>query len=92
MQCVHETCTKLGTLVAYASKDPEFPGFHICLRRNNRELLLAIVESEESPFYKEGGLQITVYGDPMEDAPTHNAHIEPGKIIRCFREVFGEGE
>lgn len=92
MQKVHETSTKLGTLVVYESKDPEFPGYHIVLKRNNRELLLAIVESEESPFFKQGGLRLTLFGEPMQDEPTDSVQIDSHRVIKCFQEIFREGE
>ena len=92
MNPVHEVDTQLGKLVVYESKDPEYPGVHILLRRNNHELLLAVVESGESPFHKNPRLQLTIYGDPLKDEPTHVADIEPDSITKCFAEIFGEKE
>ena len=79
--------TILGTLLAHPQGDTDYPGIGISLMRNGKEILLAVVESNESRPSQAPYITLHGYANCDDDEPTTSQDITAEALDHYFAAV-----
>lgn len=74
--------TKLGSLYAAPTGEPEYPGIQIFLARNGKSVMIAWVEVDQN--YTPPELKVHAYDNCTEDEPTYDCCISAEHINEYF--------